>query len=111
MKAVFAAALLCMAASRSHAEVIWVRYASATKVSLYGSYAYTQFNVNLGVWPVTAGHRVGVVSTTDGWRTVKWTDARWQCNLPNAYGSWDEQWNALENLAAPQAAQIGRAHV
>ena len=60
----------------------------------YGDMVIGGFDVEIGIWPVSLGHRVGVVWTPDRWRSVHWADAQWSGNANNNYGGCDEIWEA-----------------
>lgn len=50
--------------------------------------------ISIGVSPPALGHRVGVVWTPLRWFETIWTEARWQRNVPGAFGGTDELWKA-----------------
>jgi hypothetical protein len=78
---------------KTMAEQIWVKQASGGVMEAGGGYSFSGFRIDAGVWPVAPGHRVGIVYTSDGWRTATWGTFSWQSNNDNDYGSQDELWS------------------
>jgi len=83
---------LAVCAGVSRAEVIWSINQNVYHRSHANVYMDTVAESTFGVWPVAWGHRAGAVYTTDGWQTVKWSNAGWLANVNNPFGGLDENW-------------------
>lgn len=94
MKAMLVAVGVAMAAGAVQAETIWYKgHGDRQNYSKYATVLSVSERVDFGVWPVAPGHTAGAVFTADGWNTVNWGTAKWDANVRNAYGSWDEAWS------------------
>ncbi len=97
-----AAASLGFAAHCAKAETIWYKSGYAYAQYEDGYFTANWEEVDFGVWPVASGHSAGSVWTIDAWNTVNWGTASWVQNVPNSYGSYDEDWNWSQYLNGPE---------
>ncbi len=82
------------------AETVWFITGSVVD-SAGSSYLYSNIHLQLGVWPVAPGHKVGFVYSYDRWATTHWGELRWSHNAPNAYGTLDEFWVTDQLVTIP----------
>lgn len=82
------------------AETVWFIEGGVSD-SAGSSYVYSNIYLQVGVWPVAPGHKVGIVYSYDRWATSHWAELTWSHNAPNAYGSLDEVWMMNHLLTIP----------
>lgn len=85
-------------------STIWRK--SSGVLPAWGHMVIGGFDVEIGVWPLALGHRVGIVWTPDKWRTAALADAQWSHNEQNRYGGYDEIWKTTISWQADHPGEF-----